>query len=918
MLIAGKYRLERLIARGGAGKLYLARHVLLDDAFMRVVKVLESNKLEEISKARFYREVQLTARAAQANEHIIRIYDDFGHEPYLGYYYVMEYLEGSHLGDFLSQQVPLPLPLALELFAQLCDAMSAAHQVGVIHRDLKPENILLVEKGIEERFIKVIDFGIARTMNSTQFTHPSQGLLGTPLYMSPEQCLNKKIDHRVDIYAMGMILYEMLTGHLPYEYPTDSPDNVILSVIFNHINAEPTPIRRYRPDLSPLLEEVILQSLAKEPALRFASVEDFWEAIAETQETTIAAPIPELSFTHHHEPDDDDPTEVFRPTEPSIDAFGYEPDSVTVIATPFGQEDFFLDAPVAPTPDTEPIPDVSYPPSALSTAQGQNLIVEAEEHTRQLHQQSGPQSLDWLQQHKDALWELATTHRQTHPAMSLRALVAVYQTVKHNGTYHTYANEMQKSLVHAERCAPSLLIEAYLTLAEAYYQLSDAQEAQSLLVQALPLAITHIDKARLFNQLGRVYRVQSDLDASRDYHQKALRIFEETDDNRGRAEALSYLGNLGRYQGQPDEAMRQLRQALELYRIEADQNGEGMVLGQLWNLHRSLGEFDEAKQCFQKALALHTQQQAIRSIAITRNNLGHILVHEGQFEAATDQYQQAIRDFEQLNDKRGYAIAVSHTGDLARRRGLYQQARTKHDEVLGIHQSTGDRRGEAISLNHLANLAIDQGDLDFASKCLQRANTLLDEIEDLRGIGHMKMITGRLSLAKQELFEAGELFDEASAALNQSHDHYTISQLYVYQGILAQMAGGMAAAQNHFKQALIQSERLFSPHLEAWVLIFFSALEATIGNGEKAAAALNKAQRHFQRSQWTFANRLATLCNGHLLLAWARDAKQQNDPMMATLHLEAVAELLENKGQQENADSRLAYQLLQRSYMTHI
>ena len=278
MLVAGKYRLSHIMAEGGMGRVYLAKHTLLDFDTERVIKVIKPEALEhESTLKRFRREVQLTAALSQKNEHIVRIYDDFGEEKGLGFYYVMEYLEGVTLRDWLQHEGALPVPLALSIFSQFCKAMGAAHSKGIIHRDLKPENLLLIERNGESHFVKVIDFGIARPGPGGTQSYLTKGMLGTPLYMSPEQSTDSELDTRSDIYSMGLILYEMLSGTNPFGFKASSQ---LLDILYTHMTQPPQPLAERFPTLAGF-DPIFAKAMAKQADERYQTVEEFWNEIVE-------------------------------------------------------------------------------------------------------------------------------------------------------------------------------------------------------------------------------------------------------------------------------------------------------------------------------------------------------------------------------------------------------------------------------------------------------------------------------------------------------------------------------------------------------------------------------------------------------------------------------------------------------------
>ena len=263
-LLAGRYRIKRLCGEGGMGRVYEAEHVEIGRRV--AVKVLHPaySKTPEVVE-RFRREARAASRVGHPN--IVDVTDS-GTTDDGSFFFVMEFVEGVELGLVIFKEGPMAVGRALNIGAQMCDALQAAHDAGIIHRDLKPENVLLVTKEGQPDFVKVLDFGIAKSAdfeetvkNNRRLTRPGVAM-GTPEYMAPEQAAGKPADPRSDIYAVGSILYEMLTGTPPYE-----GENV-MEVLHKKANQAPTPLGSLRPGISAAVEELVARSMARSPAVR--------------------------------------------------------------------------------------------------------------------------------------------------------------------------------------------------------------------------------------------------------------------------------------------------------------------------------------------------------------------------------------------------------------------------------------------------------------------------------------------------------------------------------------------------------------------------------------------------------------------------------------------------------------------------
>ncbi|MGB2875981.1 MAG: serine/threonine-protein kinase [Gaiellaceae bacterium] len=254
-LSGGRYRLERPLGHGGMASVHLALDTELDRHV--AVKLLAENLSgDEAFRARFLREARLAARLSHPN--VVGVYDvgEDGGRPYI----VMEYVEGETLADVMSARGRLSPDEARGLVLQACHGLAHAHDAGLVHRDVKPQNLILRPDGT----LKVADFGIARAAEATALTQPGT-ILGTAAYLAPEQALGQPVTAATDVYAVGAVLYELLTGRPPIEIDS------LADLADSQRTAAITPVRELVPEVPRWLEDAVMRCLAKNPAYRPAS-----------------------------------------------------------------------------------------------------------------------------------------------------------------------------------------------------------------------------------------------------------------------------------------------------------------------------------------------------------------------------------------------------------------------------------------------------------------------------------------------------------------------------------------------------------------------------------------------------------------------------------------------------------------------
>jgi serine/threonine protein kinase len=268
----GSYQIVAVLGQGGMGKVYKAQHPYIGkQVAVKFLKSELSSKPDSVQ--RFFQE----ARAVNDihHENVIDVLD-FGKTAEGDYFILMELLLGKTLGDAIKGEAPFTVKRTGHICMQICSALAAAHENNIIHRDLKPDNIFLIPRAGQKDFVKVLDFGLAKLVDDNSGTHTTTGMvMGTPLYMAPEQALGRPLDAQTDVYALGVILYQMATGTVPFF----DPNPVALATM--HVTAKvPRPSERFS-SVDTRLERIILKCLEKEKDRRYATMTAVAIAIAE-------------------------------------------------------------------------------------------------------------------------------------------------------------------------------------------------------------------------------------------------------------------------------------------------------------------------------------------------------------------------------------------------------------------------------------------------------------------------------------------------------------------------------------------------------------------------------------------------------------------------------------------------------------
>lgn len=284
-VFAEKYQVTSVLGLGGMSIVYKALHKLMDRNV--AIKMLHKNLKEDVDSLERFR---LEARAASllSHQNIIAVYD-FGVTPDGEPYFVMDCLEGESLKELIERKGRVPVDRALPIFRQICDGLEAAHRKGVVHRDLKPANVCLIKEDDGSELVKLVDFGIAKLLPQSgkeqQHLTRTGEVFGSPIYMSPEQCLGKELDTRSDIYALGCLMYETLTGDPPFL------GDSFLETMNKQVGEEAKSIRQVVPDakVPEDLDQVILQCMSKKPENRIQTAGEIRDIISSIIVNTLGS-----------------------------------------------------------------------------------------------------------------------------------------------------------------------------------------------------------------------------------------------------------------------------------------------------------------------------------------------------------------------------------------------------------------------------------------------------------------------------------------------------------------------------------------------------------------------------------------------------------------------------------------------------
>ena len=754
-VLAGRFRIVRFLGQGGMGDVYEAEDQELKE---RVALKTVRPEIARLPGAldRFTREIQLARKVTHPN--VCRIFDVSHHGEVT--FLTMELLQGETLECRLRQAGAFSEGEALPLVRQVAEGLAAAHRLGIVHRDFKPANVMLVPEPDGGVRAVVTDFGLARGAEAAGDGLTLQGdVLGTPAYMAPEQVTAEEITPATDVYAFGVVLYEMSTGVQPFVGET------ALSTAVKRLREDPLAPRLRAPSLDPAWEAAILRCLAREPRDRFARIQDAAGALV-------------------REPVVDQPTVVLARQRPKPRWLPWAAVPLVLLAVAGG-------AWLWNRSDREDAVVYALEPELVASARGEPGASPSNPEAREAYFNG----LDALQKFDASLAkEYLTEAVQAEPAFPLAhsALAAAWHRLGDQGKAAEEAKaarDLARNLPEEQR----QLVEARFW--EIQPRWDQAIQSYRKLFQRSPNLEYGLGLARAQTGAGLAVGALETVQALRRLPPPAS---QDPRIDLAEAEASQVIGDLGRQEKAASAA---------LVRGEA-MRADLLVARALFLQGSALAEDPEkARETLEKAKTAYAGAGDLRGAADALKAIGDTYyTFQGDCEQAQSRYEEAHKTYESIKDKRGVAstlLALANCTaevDLAQGEEMFRGA-------LRLYRANADREGEAQVLGNLGLARQRQGDLAGAVRNAQESLAIYEKLGNQRGIAGQLRILANTSLDQLKLAEAEADFEKALALSKAIGDEGAVIEILLGRGTARAYQGDLDAAAEDYQGALDRSRR---------------------------------------------------------------------------------------------------------------
>jgi serine/threonine protein kinase/lipoprotein NlpI len=648
-IISGRYKLENLIGRGSMAEVYRATDLIED----RIVAVKIPHAESEMDLERIRREAELSMNLRHPS--IVEVYDVVSSEGKI--YIVMEYVDGVKLSQMIAESGGIPIAQALDISIQICEALSCAHQAGILHRDIKPDNIMLNREGK----IKVMDFGLAERVDLLNSALTGE-ISGTVLYISPEQALGDELDRRADLYSFGVVMYEILTGEPPFK-----GENA-LTLIYQHLDEPPPPLKELNPVIPAELEEVVLKLLEKEPGSRYNSADELRKILErlkrDIEEGKLRVEPPEEveeKAPRYMEMLSEDERKMLKHL-PVEEMLRYVLDA----AEKEKGEERYQDALNHYQVAVEILNEIG----ELEEAKKADILCE----------------IAWIHSHitGDLSEALETYHQALAICERLGERRKKAEIFKEIGTIHSIRGEWE---ISNEAYHESMALfrdlgdlhevgNIYSNLGINYFEEGNWDLAIENCQQAIEIAerLGYTELLADSNQLmGAIYSERKQWDEAISYYGKALQGFKELKDPRRIAHTNLNMGVAYSEMGMDKEAEEHFMRSEEIAR----QLGETRLLAFVYMNRaelKSSSEPERARELCGEALSIMRQTDDRPGLAEVYRVYGLVYTSLGEWKLAEQFFENSISIYEENNNKVGIAKVYQHMSEMFRRRGMQSEA----------------------------------------------------------------------------------------------------------------------------------------------------------------------------------------------------------------------------------------------------
>ncbi len=796
------YRVVEKLGEGGMGSVYVAEDTHLG---RRVAIKFPTDKGDEHHfRARFLREARAISGLSHPN---IATVFDYGEgedgQPFI----VMELVKGESLGDML-RDGKLTMARAIEIIADVGEALSEAHRHGIIHRDIKPSNVIITERGQ----VKVLDFGLAKQITEDHqvsadpdartllATHTQSGVVvGTPLYLSPEQAMSEPVDARSDIFALGALLYESISGRPAFS------GRGIIEIAAQVIHIDPPKPSTVNPKISPELDRITMKALAKNPIERYQSADEMVADLRATREEfqsadhTITQKFSSIHATAPRQSALTTVSEVLR--RPRISLFALVGALAVVLLAAWGIYRWTRARPHNLSAEcvrwyqegTSALRDGTYYKASRILEQATHCDGKfALAHARLAEALS---ELDFSERAKDEILLAGTLvpERSALPALDALYLQAITQTVSRDfsGAVESYS-EIVKQSQDSERAF------AYIDLGRAYEKNGATAKAIEAYVKATEM---DAQAAAAYLRLGVLYGRQQNMPASDAAFAKAQNIYQTLSNMEGEAEVFYQRGTLFNNLDHLDDASAELQKALDLARNTNNLSQQIKALLQLSSASSAQGDTPRAEQLANEAIEL-ARTNGLENLATDGLiNLGYAFFLRGDFSETEKYFQQALEFARRYKGRYNEARALLSLASLRDQQGKPDDVINYVEQALPFYQQ-GNYRTETSQALALRGRAMRRkGDYDASLQAFQQLLQLSQQASDQAQIALAQEGIGSVLMRQERYIEALSAFEQSYVVLKSLGSQQKLGSNLESRGLIMLRLGDYNRGRDFLSQA---------------------------------------------------------------------------------------------------------------------